>query len=231
MRRSMQALQLSGRFTMEWFSLAHTSQLWLFFVLVFGIIVLPGMDMAFVLGSTLVDGLRGGVAALAGIVAGGVAHTAMAALGVGLALQAVPQLLTVMLVAGALYLGWIGWSLLRGASALGEERDQASRPWGATFRRGLLTCLLNPKAYLFMIAVYPQFARPEHGSMAVQAVAMGALIALTQAAVYGTVALGAVRVKAWLRGSGRAQVLAGQSVGAVLLLGAAWSLAQAFGFH
>jgi threonine/homoserine/homoserine lactone efflux protein len=216
---------------MEWFSLAHTSQLWLFFVLVLGIIVLPGMDMAFVLGSTLVDGFKGGVAALAGIVAGGVAHTAMAALGVGLALQTVPQLLTVMLVAGALYLGWIGWSLLRGASALGEVRDQAPRPWGATFRRGLLTCLLNPKAYLFMIAVYPQFARPEHGSMAVQAVAMGALIALTQAAVYGAVALGAVRVKAWLRGSGRAQVLAGQSVGGVLLLGAAWSLVQAFGFH
>ena len=216
---------------MEWFSLAHTSQLWLFFILVFGIIVLPGMDMAFVLGSTLVDGRRGGVAALAGIVAGGVAHTAMAALGVGLALQALPQLLTVMLVAGALYLGWIGGSLLRGASALGEVRDQASRPWGATFRRGLLTCLLNPKAYLFMIAVYPQFARPEHGSMAVQALAMGAIIALTQAAVYGAVALGAVRLRDWLRGSGRAQVLAGQSVGVVLLLGAAWSLAQAFGFH
>lgn len=219
---------------MEWFSFAHTaqlSQLWFFFILVLGIIVLPGMDMAFVLGSTLVNGLKSGVAALAGIVVGGVGHTAMAALGVGLALQAVPQLLTVMLVAGALYLGWIGWSLLRGASALGEVRDQASRPWGATFRRGLLTCLLNPKAYLFMIAVYPQFARPEHGSMAVQAVAMGSIIALTQAAVYGTVALGAVRVKAWLRGSGRAQVLAGQSVGGVLLLGAAWSLVQAFGFH
>jgi len=216
---------------MDWFSLAHASHLWLFFVLVFGIIVLPGMDMAFVLGSTLVDGLKGGVAALTGIVFGGVAHTAMAAFGVGLALQAVPQLLTVMLAAGALYLGWIGWSLLRGASALGEVRDQASRPWGATFRRGLLTCLLNPKAYLFMIAVYPQFARPEHGSMAVQAVVMGALIALTQAAVYGAVALGAVRVKAWLRGSGRAQVLAGQSVGGVLLLGAAWSLVHSFGLY
>lgn len=219
---------------MEWFSLAQASQLsqlWLFFVLVLGIIVLPGMDMAFVLGSTLVDGLKGGVAALAGIVAGGVVHTAMAALGVGLALRAVPQLLTVMLVVGALYLGWIGWSLLRGASALGEVRAETSRPWGATFRRGLLTCLLNPKAYLFMMAVYPQFARPEHGTMAVQAVAMGAIIALTQTAVYGVVALGAGRLRDWLRGSGRAQVLAGQSVGGVLLLGAAWSLAQAFGFH
>jgi threonine/homoserine/homoserine lactone efflux protein len=157
---------------------------------------------------------------------GGVAHTAMAALGVGLALQAVPQLLTLMLVAGALYLGWIGWSLLRGASALGEVRDPVPRPWGATFRRGLLTCLLNPKAYLFMLAVYPQFARPEHGSMAVQAVAMGAIIALTQAAVYGTVVLGADRARRFLRGSGRGQVLAGQAVGALLMAGAAWMVWQ-----
>ena len=249
---------------MEWFSLAHTSQLWLFFILVFGIIVLPGMDMAFVLGSTLVDGRRGGVAALAGIVAGGVAHTAMEPLLARFAASTAVHdrngaLLRLTLAADGTYrlpvtLGQVspklveavllyedrqffrhpgvnGWSLLRGASALGEVRDQASRPWGATFRRGLLTCLLNPKAYLFMIAVYPQFARPEHGSMAVQALAMGAIIALTQAAVYGAVALGAVRLRDWLRGSGRAQVLAGQSVGVVLLLGAAWSLAQAFGFH
>lgn len=207
---------------MEILILSDLSHLWLFFVLVLGIIALPGMDMAFVLGSTLVDGRKGGVAALAGIVAGGAAHTAMAALGVGLALQTVPQLLTAMLVAGALYLGWIGWSLLRGASALGEVHDQASLPWGATFRRGLLTCLLNPKAYLFMLAVYPQFARPEHGSMEVQAVAMGAIIALTQAAVYGAVALGADRARQFLRASGGGQVLAGQAVGLLLMAGAAW---------
>ena len=211
---------------MEHLNLIHTSQLWLFFVLVLGIIALPGMDMAFVLGSTLVDGAKGGLAALAGVVAGGVAHTAMAALGVGLALQAVPALFTVMLVAGALYLGWIGWSLLGGASALGELSPQASRSAAATFRQGLLTCLLNPKAYLFMVAVYPQFARPEHGSMLAQALVMGAVIALTQVAVYGAVVWGADRTRRFLRGSGRAQVLAGQAVGLLLMAGAAWMLWQ-----
>ena len=59
-------------------------QLWLFALLVFGIVALPGMDMAFVLSSTLADGRRGGFAALAGIVAGGIAHTAMGTLGIGL---------------------------------------------------------------------------------------------------------------------------------------------------
>lgn len=211
---------------MEILSPLHLSQLWLFFVLVLGIIALPGMDMAFVLGSALVDGRRGGAAALAGIVAGGVAHTAMAALGVGWMLRAVPALFTLMLVGGALYLGWIGWSLLRGVSALGEVDAGRSRPPVVTFRQGLLTCLLNPKAYLFMVAVFPQFARPEHGPMLVQAVAMGAIIAATQTAVYGAVVLGADRVRALLRGSGRAQVLAGRTVGVVLMGGAAWMLWQ-----
>jgi threonine/homoserine/homoserine lactone efflux protein len=37
------------------------------------------------------------------------------------------------------------------------------------FSRGLLTCLLNPKVYLFMVAVFRPFVRPEYGSLAVQA--------------------------------------------------------------
>lgn len=212
---------------MEWLNLAHTAHLWVFFLLVFGIVALPGLDMAFVLGSTLVDGIKGGLAALAGVVVGGVVHTAMAGLGVGLALQALPQLFNAMLAAGALYLAWIGWQLVRGAAALAEVRSAPSRPWPVTFRRGLLTCLLNPKAYLFMVAVFPQFVRPEYGSLAAQAVVMGAIISATQFAVYGAVALGGVRVKAWLRGSGRAQVLAGQGLGWLLVMGGVWTLWQA----
>jgi threonine/homoserine/homoserine lactone efflux protein len=209
---------------MENLLFSDLSHLWLFFVLVLGIIALPGMDMAFVLGSTLVDGRRGGAAALAGIVAGGVAHTVMAALGVGLMLHAVPALFTLMLVCGALYLGWIGWSLVRGAAALGEVGASRSRPLAATFQQGLITCLLNPKAYLFMLAVWPQFARPEHGPMLAQAVAMGAIIVLTQTLVYGSVVLGADHARAFLRSSGRAQVRAGQAIGLLLIAGAVWTL-------
>jgi threonine/homoserine/homoserine lactone efflux protein len=209
---------------MDWSFLPHASHLWLFFLLVLGIIALPGMDMAFVLGSTLVDGLKSGVAATAGLVAGGAVHTAMGSLGVGLALQTVPHLFQLMLTAGALYLGWIGWSLVRGASALGEVRAAPSRPWPATFARGLATCLLNPKAYLFVVAVFPQFMRPEHGSLTSQAVAMGAIIAATQFTVYGSVAIGGARVRRWLSNSGQAQVRAGQSVGVLLIVGAAWTL-------
>src|SRR5437868_5874662 len=99
------------------FDLSHTSHFWLYFVLVAGIIALPGMDMAFVMASSLVDGRRAGAAAVAGIVAGGVIHVAMASLGVGLLLMSAPRLFNILLLAGSLYVAWMGWSLVRGASA------------------------------------------------------------------------------------------------------------------
>ena len=80
--------------------LAHTSHFWLYFVLVAGIIVLPGMDMAFVMSSCLVNGRSAGAAAVAGIVAGGVVHLCMGALGVGLILTRAPHLFNALLVAG-----------------------------------------------------------------------------------------------------------------------------------
>ena len=84
--------------------LAHPSSLWLYFVLVAGIIALPGMDMAFVLASALAGGRRAGMAAVGGIVAGGWLHVLLGALGIGLLLQAAPGLFQVLLVAGVLYL-------------------------------------------------------------------------------------------------------------------------------
>src|SRR6188768_1331416 len=89
------------------------THLWLFFSLVFGIVILPGMDMAFVLGSALVGGRRAGLAAVAGLVAGGVCHVVMGASGLAVLLALVPSAFNAMLVAGALYVAWIGWGLWR----------------------------------------------------------------------------------------------------------------------
>ena len=205
------------------FALTDTSHLWLYFVLVAGIIVLPGMDMAFVMASALADGRRAGAAAVAGIVAGGWVHMIMGVLGVALVLLSAPQLFNALLLAGALYVAWMGWSLLRGARAFGELREQASRPLHSTFARAVLTCLLNPKAYVFMLAVFPQFLRAEYGSIAAQAIALTLITSLTQAVVYGGVAVAAGGLRGWLRQHGEAQVLLGRSIGALLLLVACWT--------
>ena len=53
--------------------LAYLEHLWLYFVLLVGIVVVPGMDMMFVLANALTGGRRAGLAATAGIMLGGAA--------------------------------------------------------------------------------------------------------------------------------------------------------------
>ena len=199
----------------------HYEQLWLFFALVFGIIVLPGLDMAFVLGSTLAGGRTRGLAAVAGIIAGGVCHVVMTALGISVLIKLIPGAFGALLLAGALYIAWIGISLVRSESPFGLQPDTRSRSRATTFRQGMLTCLLNPKAYLFMLAVFPQFLRPEHGPLWMQAAVMWLIIAFNQLCVYGGVALLGDRVRQWLRGSPVAGMLATRCVGATLIAAAA----------
>jgi threonine/homoserine/homoserine lactone efflux protein len=198
----------------------HVEQLWLFFALVFGIVVLPGLDMAFVLGSTLAGGRRRGFAALAGIIAGGVCHVVMTALGISVLLKWIPGAFNALLLAGALYIAWIGLSLMRSDAAPAMRPDAPRRSHAATFRQGMLTCLLNPKAYLFMLAIFPQFLRPEYGPIAAQALVLWLIIALNQLCVYGGLALMADRARAWLQGKPEAGMLATRCVGALLIAAA-----------
>lgn len=189
------------------------THLWPYALLVAGIIVLPGMDMAFVAAS-----------ALAGIVAGGALHMLAAVAGLGLLLQAWPAAFNALLLGGALYIGWLGVQLLRSTGALLTLQAATPRPAWRTFVQAAGTCLANPKAYVFMVAVVPQFLRPELGPLAPQAVAMGLITAFTQAAVYGAVALGAVQLRGRLAGSAAAQVAAARVVGLLLLAMACWTL-------
>jgi threonine/homoserine/homoserine lactone efflux protein len=200
--------------------MSHSANLLLFAALVFGIIVLPGLDMAFVMGSSLTAGRRHGLAAVAGITAGGVCLVVMTTLGIGVLLKMIPAAFNALLLAGALYIAWIGISLLRADSAFGIRAEGGAMSAWTTFRRGALTCLMNPKAYLFMLAVFPQFLHAEYGPLWSQALGLWMIIAVTQIAVYGAVALAAAQARGWLVRRPAAGVVVARVVGVVLIGGA-----------
>jgi threonine/homoserine/homoserine lactone efflux protein len=197
--------------------MTYSQNLWLFFTLLFGIIVVPGMDMIFVLANALTRGRSAGLAATGGIVAGGLVHSLYGAVGVGLLATLVPVLFKPLLIAGALYMAWIGVTLIRSAITVGEVAAADARSNWEAFRRGFVTCLINPKAYLFMLAIYPQFLRPDFGPLAPQALVMAAMTAGTQLCVYGTLALAAARTRAGLLRHAGATVWVGRMAGLLLL--------------
>ena len=203
------------------------SPLWLYFLLVAGIVALPGMDMAFVAASSLTGGRRAGFAALGGIVLGGVLHLLLGLFGLGLLISGFPLLFNGLLLAGAAYVAWIGWGLLRSdraavASTSSEPLQPVTLQVAPTFLRGLLTCLLNPKAYLFSVTVFPQFLPRDPTRWLAQGLSLGLITALTQIAVYGAVAMAAAHSRRWLAGS----TAFTRGVGLLLMSTAAWTLWQ-----
>ncbi|QTD44921.1 LysE family translocator [Ottowia testudinis] len=206
--------------------MTYSAHLALYLVLLIGIIALPGMDMAFVLGNALAGGARRGWAAVAGIVCGGLCHTALASLGVGAVLRSSPWLFNALLLSGAAYLAWLGVGLLRNGapSALVPAEAATAQKTRTTVLQGMAVCLLNPKAYLFMLAVFPQFVRPGYGPLLGQVVVLGLMTAGVQVLIYGFITMAAARTRQWLGASGRWQTVLMRAVGMLLTAGAVWSV-------
>ena len=200
------------------------SHLWIFFVFVLGIMLLPGLDMAYILGSALAGGRKPGLIALGGVMAGGTVHVIAGVLGISVLLKLYPAAFKFMLLAGALYIAWIGFSILKNASAFHLHPEARRRSLWATFRQGMVTCLLNPKAYLFMLAVFPQFLRPEYGKLWIQGMSMWFIIILGQVGVYGTLVLAVGRVRTWLDGEPTSTVMVSRAVGLMLMLVAVFTV-------
>jgi threonine/homoserine/homoserine lactone efflux protein len=158
-----------------------------------------------------------GGGAIAGIVAGGIVHVTIATLGVAVILQVMPKAFNALLLAGSVYVAWIGWTIFRSSIAL-DAAASTERSWLATFRRGALTNLLNPKAYIFTLAVFPQFMRKEYGPIWLQAAEMSAIIIVTQTSIYGAVALAGGRARGWLERSPAARVAVARAVGGLLIV-------------
>jgi threonine/homoserine/homoserine lactone efflux protein len=204
----------------------YSENLWLFFALVFGIIIVPGMDMMIVLSHSLSRKAGAGYAAVVGIVTAGALHSVYAGLGVGIVLTLFPKTYAALLIIGAAYVAWIGWQLARSQNALGQVGENKDASLKRAFRDGVVTAMTNPKAYLFMLAVYPQFLKADYGPLFPQAVIMALIIAVTQFAVYAPVAFGASAARGWLERNPGAQMMTTRIVGWVMIAVAMLTLYQ-----
>jgi threonine/homoserine/homoserine lactone efflux protein len=200
--------------------MTHTAHLGLYFLLVFGVILTPGMDMAYVLASALTGGRKGGFAAIAGIVSAAVLHMAAAVFGLSILLRLYPSAFKVMLLAGAGYIAWIGFSIIRRASTLRIDPYAVARPPLMAYRQGMLTNLLNPNAYLFTLAVIPQFLRPGYGPLWLQGTVLWSIGTVCELGIYGAVTLLAAKVRVLLERDPTAAVRMSRVVGVMLMLAA-----------
>ena len=167
-----------------------------FFLAVLAILIAPGPDMAFVVASGVSAGRRGGVLAAIGITAGVSVHVALATLGTGALLRAVPELAEAIRLAGAVYLAYLAVTTWRDAgSAVVGESPEDGKALPGIFWRGMVVNLTNPKIILFFAAFLTQFVDPDRGSVALQFLTLGLILqfaGLVVDATFGLVA-GSIR--------------------------------------
>ncbi|OXM67520.1 MULTISPECIES: LysE family translocator [Amycolatopsis] len=126
-----------------------------------GVIVLgamaPGPDFVIVSRNALVSGRRAGMACAAGITAGVFCWAIVTALGLAGLLAASAVAFTVVKLAGAAYLLFLGIRALLAARRGRYTAPEPAAEAGSAFRQGLVCNLLNPKVAAFFLALLPQF--------------------------------------------------------------------------
>jgi homoserine/homoserine lactone efflux protein len=143
----------------------------------FLIAVVPGPTVTVIVANSLSRGTRAGLLNVAGTQAGLALMMLILIVGLSSVIAAMGWLFDWLRIAGALYLAWLGWKLIRSPD-FDLQAQRVSTPRGGYFLQGFLVLMANPKALLWFGAFIPQFVDP-NGNY----VAQIALLGLTAMAV------------------------------------------------
>ena len=157
-----------------------------FVAVVLGLFLIPGPAVLMVLTRTVQGGRKTGILTGLGIAAGDFIHTLCAAVGLSALLMTSSTAFTIVKLAGAGYLVYLGLRAFFAKSGGGstERSIPMVTPWQA-FLQAIPAEVLNPKTALFFLAFLPQFVNPSKGAALPQFMALG-LIFVALSAIYTT---------------------------------------------
>jgi threonine/homoserine/homoserine lactone efflux protein len=123
------------------------------------IALVPGPTVTVIVANSLRHGARAGLLNVAGTQAGLALMMLVLVVGLSSVIAAMGWLFEWLRWAGAGYLVWLGYKLLRSPDIL-QEDEQKPAPRGGFFLQGFLVLMANPKALLWFGAFIPQFVDP-----------------------------------------------------------------------
>ncbi|HEV2365441.1 MAG TPA: LysE family translocator [Caulobacteraceae bacterium] len=139
------------------------------------LMLIPGPNVALIVSSSLAHGRRRGLATVAGTASAMVLQLALVAAGLTGLLHLFGAVFGWVRWIGAAYLVWLGVRSWRAQADAGLSAP-AGRG-GASFRRGFVVSLTNPKTLVFYGAFFPQFLTPRLvAGPQVAALAMGFVV-------------------------------------------------------
>jgi threonine/homoserine/homoserine lactone efflux protein len=166
----------------------------LFLLAATAIAVSPGPGIFYVAARTLAGGRNEGLASSFGTSVGGLVHVTAGAVGVSALVLASAEAFTILKIAGALYLVWLGIKTFRESRVVPDIRVEATGSRRA-FREGIVVEALNPKTAAFFLAFLPQFVDPGAGTVWLQFLVLGLISVALNTGVDVVVAFLAARAR------------------------------------
>ena len=185
----------------------------------FVLIVIPGPSVLFVVGRALAYGRRTALATVCGNSAGNYVVAICVAVGIGALVQRSAQVFTVLKLAGALYLIWLGIQAFRRRGTLAEAFAEATqaRSDRRAVREGFLVGVTNPKALILFGAVLPQFVNRAAGHVPLQMLLLSLVSIMIGLVSDSTWAVAASRLRSWFARSPRRFALVGGAGGLAMI--------------
>jgi threonine/homoserine/homoserine lactone efflux protein len=203
-----------------------TEHLLAFVIASAAVIAVPGPSVLFTITRSLTLGRQAGVATVAGNAAGVYLQVIAVAIGLGAVVERSATLFTVIKLAGAAYLVFLGVQAVRHRYALRDALGQSVDPKSLRriLRDGVVVGLMNPKSIVFFAAVLPQFVDPSAGAVPQQLLLLGAMFVGLALVLDSAWAVAAGTARAWLVRSPRRLELIG-GAGGVTMIGLGVGLA------
>jgi threonine/homoserine/homoserine lactone efflux protein len=158
--------------------------------------ITPGPGIFYIMARTLAGGRREGLASSVGLGLGGLVHVFGGALGVSALIMASAEAFTVLKIAGAAYLIWLGLKTWREARIV-EPAEVRTTGVRRALREGIVVEALNPKTAAFFLAFIPQFVDPS-ANVAAQFLVLGLISVALNTSVDLIVTHWAARARAGL---------------------------------
>ena len=158
----------------------------------------PGPNMIYLISRSLSQGKQAGIVSLFGIMCGFLFHILMVSFGLTAVFFTIPYAFVVVKFMGVAYLLYLAYKSVTSESKL-FNADQSLKQdnWWKLFNIGLLTNVLNPKMAIFYLSFFPQFMKPEYGSLFGQGVQLGLIQMIISFSINFLIVISAAKMASW----------------------------------
>ncbi|VXB76499.1 Threonine/homoserine/homoserine lactone efflux protein [Flavobacterium sp. 9AF] len=161
-------------------------------------VLTPGPNMIYLLSRSLSQGKNAGIISLFEVMCGFLFHIIMVSFGLTAIFFAIPYVFTVVKILGICYLLYLAYNSLKSENKIFEAKTnlKSDNPL-KLFNIGLMTNILNPKMAVFYLSFFPQFIKPEYGSILSQSFQLGIVQIMISFSVNFLIVISASKMANW----------------------------------